>query len=86
MTDSEGSGAGDVLAAEVLERQKATTETETYKVGTLLLDLYDTKTKQLVLTGSSRDTRSNNPNKNIQNLDNGVETLFNNFPPSAPKK
>jgi hypothetical protein len=71
MTDPEETGAGDVVAVEVLERQKATAETETYKVGTLVLDLYDTKTKQLVLTGSSSDTLSNNSNKNIQNLDNG---------------
>jgi hypothetical protein len=85
MTDSEEIGVGDVLEAEVLERQKATTETETYKVGTFGPRPVRYQNKQLVLTGSSSDTLSNNANKNIQNLDNGVDKL-NNFPPGAPKK
>lgn len=65
---------------------EATTTTETYKVGTLVLDLYDTKTKQLVWRGSTSDTLSNNSNKNIQNLDKGVEKLFKQFPPDSKKK
>ena len=39
--------------------------------------------KQLMWRGSSSDTLSNNSNKNIQNLDNGVEKLFHNFPELA---
>lgn len=65
---------------------EATTTTDTYKVGTLVLDLYDTKTKQLVWRGSTSDTLSNNSNKNIQNLDKGVEKLFKQFPPEPKKK
>ena len=63
----------------------ATTTTETYKVGTLVVDLFDTKTKQLIWRGSSSDTLSNNSNKNIQNLDKGVEKLFKQFPPGSSK-
>ena len=64
---------------------EATTTTETYKVGTLVVDLFDTKTKQLIWRGSASDTLSNNSNKNIKNLDKGVEKMFKKFPPGASK-
>ena len=63
----------------------ATTTTETYQVGTLVVDLFDTKTKQLIWRGTSSDTLSNNSSKNIQNLDKGVEKLFKQFPPGSSK-
>jgi Domain of unknown function (DUF4136) len=63
----------------------ATTTTDTYKVGTLVVDLFDTKTKQLLWRGSATDTLSNNSNKNIKNLDNGVQKMFKQFPPSSLK-
>lgn len=65
---------------------EATTTTETYKVGTLIIDLFDTKTKKLLWRGSSMDTLSNNSEKNIKNLDKGVEKMFKHFPPGAAKK
>jgi hypothetical protein len=65
---------------------EATTTTETYKVGTLVVDLFDAKTKQLLWRGSSSDTLSNNSNKNIKNLDKGVEKMFKQFPPGSSKK
>ncbi len=61
----------------------AQTTTETYKVGTLVLDLFDTQTKKLVWRGSSSDTVSENSNKNIKNLNKGVEKMFKHFPPEA---
>jgi Domain of unknown function (DUF4136) len=64
---------------------EATTTTDTYKVGTLVVDLYDTKTKQLLFRGSSSDTLSNNSNKNTENLDKGVEKMFKKFPPGSSK-
>jgi hypothetical protein len=64
---------------------EATTTTETYTVGTLVVDLYDTKTKQLLWRGSSSDTLSKNSNKNIKNLDKGVEKMFKKFPPGSSK-
>ena len=64
----------------------ATTTTETYKVGTLVVDLFDTKTKQLIWRGSSSDTLSNNSDKNIKNLDKGAEKMFKHFPPGSSKK
>jgi hypothetical protein len=65
---------------------EATTTTETYKVGTVVVDLFDTKTKQLIWRGTSSDTLSNNSDKNIKNLDKGVEKMFKHFPPGSPKK
>src|SRR5712675_2355190 len=65
---------------------EATTTTETYKVGTLVVDLFDTKTKKLLWRGTSSDTLSNNSEKNIKNLDKGVEKLFKQFPPKSSKK
>jgi hypothetical protein len=65
---------------------EATTTTETYKVGTVVVDLFDTKTKQLIWRGAESDTLSSNSNKNIKNLDKGVEKMFKQFPPGSSKK
>src|SRR5216684_3817263 len=65
---------------------EATTTTETYKVGTLVVDLFDTKTKTLLWRGASSDTLSNNSDKNIKNLNKGVEKMFKKFPPGSSKK
>jgi hypothetical protein len=65
---------------------EATTTTETYKVGTVVVDLFDTKSKQLIWRGAASDTLSNNSDKNIKNLDKGVEKMFKNFPPGSSKK
>ena len=64
---------------------EATTTTETYEVGTLVVDLFDTRTKQLIWRGSASDTLSNNSNKNIENLNKGVDKLFKKFPPGSSK-
>jgi hypothetical protein len=63
----------------------ATTTTETYKVGTLVIDIFDAGTKKLIWRGSSSDTLSDKADKNIKNLDKGVNKLFEHFPPQ-PKR
>ena len=65
---------------------QATTTTETYKVGTLVVDLFDAKTKQLIWRGTSSNTLSNNSDKNIKNLDKGADKMFKHFPPGSSKK
>jgi hypothetical protein len=65
---------------------EATTTTDTYKVGTVVVDLFDSKTKQLIWRGSSSDTLSNNSDKNIKNLDKGVQKMFKKFPPGSSNK
>jgi hypothetical protein len=63
----------------------STTTVNTYKVGTLVVDLFDTNTKKLIWRGSSSDALSHKSDKNIRNLDKGVEKMFEHFPPNARK-
>jgi len=67
------------------ESGDATTNVEHYKVGTLVVDLFDAKTKKLFWRGSASDTISNKSDKNIRDLDKGVQKMFDHFPPSASK-
>lgn len=55
----------------------------TISVGTLVLDMYDPGTKQLVWTGSATKTidPSSNHEKNLKNLDNSMAKLLKNYPP-----
>ena len=62
----------------------ATTTEETYKVGTLVVDLFDSSTKKLIWRGSASDTLSDKSDKNIKNLDKGVNKMFDHFPPEQP--
>jgi hypothetical protein len=63
-----------------------TTTTETYKVGTLVVDLFNTQSKELVWRGSSSDTLSSNSDKNIKILNKGVDKMFKHFPPEGNKQ
>jgi Domain of unknown function (DUF4136) len=63
----------------------ATTTVDNYKVGTLVVDLFDANTKTLIWRGSSSDTLSDKSDKNIKNLDKGVQKMFDHFPPEAKK-
>ena len=64
----------------------ATTTTETYTVGTLVVDLFDAKTEKLIWRSSSSDTLSNNADKNTKNLGKGVNKMFQHFPPAPSTK
>jgi hypothetical protein len=64
---------------------EATTTVDTYKVGTLIVDLFDAHSKTLVWRGSSSDTLSDKSDKNIKNLDKGVQKMFDHFPPDVKK-
>jgi hypothetical protein len=59
----------------------ATTTTDNYEVGTLVVDLFDAHTKTLLWRGSASDTLSDKSDKNIKNLDKGVQKMFDHFPP-----
>jgi hypothetical protein len=52
-------------------------------VGTLVLDMYDPATKQLVWTGTATKTLdpSSNPQKNQQRLEKAMAKLLKNYPP-----
>ena len=64
---------------------ESTTTSDTYTVGTLVVDLFDAKTKNLVWRGMSSGMLSNKSGKNIEKLNKGVQKLFQHFPPEALK-
>ena len=63
----------------------ATTTVDNYKVGTLVVDLFDARSKTVIWRGSASDTLSDKSDKNIKNLDKGVEKMFDHFPPGEKK-
>ncbi len=63
----------------------ATTTVNNYKVGTLVVDLFDANSKKLIWRGSSSDTLSSKSDQNIKALGKGVEKMFDHFPPSEKK-
>jgi hypothetical protein len=48
--------------------------------GTLIVDLYDAKTKSLVWRGIGEDTLSNNGNKNQQLVEKAIQKMFKQWP------
>jgi Domain of unknown function (DUF4136) len=64
---------------------EATTTEQDYKEGTLVIDLYDAKTKQLIWRGSAEDMVSSKAEKNEKNLEKGVAKMFKKFPPDSQK-
>ena len=62
-----------------------TTTVNTYQVGTLVVDIFDSKTKEAVWRGTSSKTLSGNPQKNAENLNKAVVEMFKKFPPAAEK-
>src|SRR3977135_1671280 len=64
----------------------ATTTVETYKVGTLVVHLFEEKTDKLIWRISASDTLSDNADKNTKNLGKGVTKMFKHFPPPPSTK
>jgi Domain of unknown function (DUF4136) len=63
----------------------STTTVNNEQIGTLLVEMFDGNSKNLVWRGSATDTLSSNPDKNINSLDKNVQKMFQHFPPE-PKK
>jgi hypothetical protein len=63
----------------------STTVTE-YRVGTLVVDIFDPKTKTLVYRGTAEDELSDKADKNAKKLEKASAKLFKNFPPGSEKK
>jgi Domain of unknown function (DUF4136) len=61
----------------------ATTTPINYRVGTLVVDLYDTRTKRLVWRGTATETLSGDPSKNVEKLKSAVSKMLDpdKFPP-----
>jgi len=64
----------------------ATTTESEYLVGTLVVDIFDAKTKQLMFRGSASDEISDKPEKNAKKLAKASDKMFKNFPPGTEKK
>ena len=65
---------------------ESTTTEQDYQEGTLVIDLYDGKTKQLIWRGSTESVLSDKAEKNEKNLDKGVAKMFKDFPPGSGKR
>jgi len=57
----------------------------TIHTGTLVVDMFDSKSKNLVFRGVAEDEISDNPEKNAKRLEKASTKLFKEFPPT-PKK
>jgi hypothetical protein len=64
---------------------ESTTTEQDYKEGTLVVDLYDASTKQLIWRGSAEEMLSDKTEKNEKTLDKGVAKMFKSFPPRSTK-
>jgi hypothetical protein len=64
----------------------ATTTTSEYLVGTLVVDIFDAKSKQLLFRGQAQDELSDKPEKNQKKLAKASDKMFKNFPPGSGKK
>jgi len=63
----------------------ATTTTSEYLVGTLVVDIFDAKSKQLVYRGTAQDELSDKPEKNVKKMAKASDKLFKDFPPGSKK-
>src|SRR5215813_12500797 len=59
----------------------ATTTESTYKVGTLVVDIFDAKNKKLIFRGTAQDEISDKPEKNEKKVDKATDKMFKDFPP-----
>jgi len=64
----------------------ATTTSYTYTEGTLLIDIFDATSKELIFRGSATDTLSNTTEKNQKKVVKALDKIFLNFPPAPEKK
>jgi len=64
----------------------ATTTTSEYLVGTLVVDIFDAKSKQLVYRGIASDELSDKAEKNAKKLAKASDKLFKDFPPGSKDK
>ena len=64
----------------------ATTTPYEYTVGTLLVDIFDAKSKSLMWRGIAQDELSDKADKNVKKLGKASEKMFKDFPPGSAKK
>jgi hypothetical protein len=62
---------------------ESTTSVDNYKVGTLVVSMFNDHSKQLIWRGTSSSDLSGNPEKNAKKLDKDVQKMFKKFPPQV---
>jgi hypothetical protein len=60
----------------------ATASVQPYETGTLIVDLYNARTKLLVWRGTSTATLSDKPEKNTAKMNKAVAKMFEQYPPT----
>jgi Domain of unknown function (DUF4136) len=61
----------------------STLSVDDYKVGTLVVSLFDDHSRDLIWKGTSSRDLAGNPNSNTKKLDSDVEKMFRKFPPQS---
>jgi hypothetical protein len=62
------------------------TSVSEFTVGTLVVDIFDAKSKQLLFRGTASDEISDKPDKNKKKLAKASDKMFKNFPPGSAEK
>src|ERR1700730_16464795 len=60
----------------------STTTADVTKVGTLVVDIFQAQSKQLLWRGKESDALTGNPGKNAEKLSKDLANMFKHFPPS----
>ena len=63
----------------------ATTSVSEFQVGSLIVDMFDAKTKELFWRGVGVDELSDKSDKNQKKIVNATQKMFKNFPPKPSK-
>ena len=53
---------------------------------TLVVDIFDAKSKQLMFRGQASDEISDKPEKNVKKVQKAADKMFKDFPPGSAKK
>jgi hypothetical protein len=61
----------------------STTFVNDYKVGTLIVDVFDAKTKQAIWHGTASDALSDNAKSNAEATEQAIDKMFSKFPPMS---
>ena len=64
----------------------ATTTASECTVATLVVDIFDAKSKALLFRGTAADEVSDKPEKNIKKVDKATNKMFKDFPPGSKEK
>ncbi|HEY0333934.1 MAG TPA: DUF4136 domain-containing protein [Stenotrophomonas sp.] len=61
----------------------ARTTVRTYNVGTLVVDMFDTRSQQAIWRGTATATVPSSPERASQLIDAGLDRMFDGFPPGS---